>query len=176
MLTQLPVFVLTSAVLAQASRSPTPFDSESFLTLTSLAHADPTATLPIVLGIVTLANVESSRWFMTEEEKERERKVDQWTAEKRARGHLILQPKKYIQSALRVLSLGRIMIGALVPGVSDHVSSLLPISSCRQSVVLYWVTSAAFGLVQTWLFDWWDARRKQRPVAQPPNPTTSSIR
>ena len=118
MLTQLPVFILTSAVLAQASRSPTPFDSESFLTLTSLAHADPTATLPVVLGLVTLANVESSRWFMTEKERERERKVDQWTAEKRAKGHFILQPKKYIQSSLRLLSLGRIIVGALVPGVS----------------------------------------------------------
>jgi mitochondrial inner membrane protein COX18 len=88
------------------------------MTLTSLAHTDPTATLPVVLGIVTLANVESSRWFMTQEEKEREKKVDQWTAEKRSQGHLVLQPKKYIQSALRVLSLGRIIVGSLVPGVS----------------------------------------------------------
>ena len=28
-----------------------------------------------------------------------------------------------------------------------------------QSVVLYWVSSATFGLLQTWLFDYWDRRR-----------------
>ena len=26
---------------------------------------------------------------------------------------------------------------------------------------MYWVTSAAFGLVQTWVLDWWDHRRRR---------------
>jgi inner membrane protein COX18 len=116
-LTQLPVFVLTTAVLARLSQTPTPFDSESFLTLTTLSHADPTMLLPVVLGIVTMANVESSRWSMTEEEREREKKVRQWSSEKRAQGHVIIEPKKHVQSALRLLSVGRIPLGALVPGV-----------------------------------------------------------
>jgi hypothetical protein len=93
------------------------------LTLTTLVHADPTTTLPIILGIVTMANVESSRWFMTEEEVEREKKVEQWSAEKRAQGHTIVQPKKHIQSALRLLSVGRILLGAVVPGVCLSSSS-----------------------------------------------------
>jgi inner membrane protein COX18 len=121
-LTQLPLFVLTSAVLAQLSKSPTPFDSESFLTLTTLAHPDPTAALPVILGIVTLANVESSRWFMSEEEREREKKVNEWNATKRAQGHLIIEPKKHIQSSLRLLSVGRILLGSLVPGVRTFFS------------------------------------------------------
>jgi len=144
-LTQLPIFVLTSAVLARLSQSPTPFDSESFLTLTTLAHADPTMAMPIVLGIVTLANVESSRWLMTDEQKAREAKVNKWNAEKRAQGHTVLEPKKYVQSSLRLLSIGRILLGALMPG----------------GVVLYWVTSASFGLLQTWSFDWWETRKKR---------------
>jgi mitochondrial inner membrane protein COX18 len=114
--------VVTTAVLGRLSQSPTPFDSESFLTLTSLAHPDPTMTLPVVLGIITLVNVESSRWWMTEEEKEREKKVNQWNAEKRAQGHTIIEPKKHVQSVLRLLSVGRILLGALVPGVSPRSS------------------------------------------------------
>jgi inner membrane protein COX18 len=123
-LSQLPVFVLTTAVLAKLSQPPTPFDSESFLTLTTLAHADPTTTFPIVLGIITMANVESSRWMMSEEEQEREKKVNQWSAEKRAQGHRIVEPKKHLQSALRLLSVGRILLGALVPGVRSSFIDL----------------------------------------------------
>ncbi|KAJ7638914.1 hypothetical protein FB45DRAFT_1023658 [Roridomyces roridus] len=37
---------------------------EPFFTLTSLNHPDSTWTIPIILGIVTMANVESNHWFM----------------------------------------------------------------------------------------------------------------
>ena len=73
---QLPVFIGTSWMLSHLSQPPTLFDNESFLTLTSLAHSDPTATLPIVLGLVTLANVESSRWFASAEALQRENRVE----------------------------------------------------------------------------------------------------
>ena len=167
MLTQLPIFVLTSAVLARLSKSPTPFDSESFLTLTTLAHADPTMSMPIVLGIVTMANVESSRWFMTDSQKARETMVNKWNSEKRAQGHMVLEPKKYVQSSLRLMSVGRILLGGLVPGVCSLVccgwsTRLSSFFILPQSVVLYWVTSATFGLLQTWLFDWWETRRQRR--------------
>ncbi|KAM5540458.1 hypothetical protein V8D89_005916 [Ganoderma adspersum] len=148
---QLPLFVGTSMVLTHASAAPTVLDSEAFATLTSLAHSDATATLPILLGIITLANVESSRWFVSAEVLQREQQVAKWTAERRARGEQVLEPGKISQSALRLLSVGRILIAAMVPG----------------SVQLYWVTSATFGLFQSWALDFWDMRRRKQ-VSPPP--------
>jgi hypothetical protein len=123
-LTQLPLFVGSSMFLSRLSQPPTAFDSEAFLTLTSLAHADPTAALPIALGLITLANVESSsfRWFVSAEAKEGEEKEQRRIAEKRAQGHIVLEPRKIVQSGLRLLSVGRILIGAVVPGVSTSFS------------------------------------------------------
>lgn len=54
---------------------------------------------------------------MSAEALERERKVSQWTAEKRANGHTVLEPKKIIQTSMRFFSVGRILIAAMVPGV-----------------------------------------------------------
>lgn len=116
-LTQLPLFVGFSMVLSRASQPPTVFDSESFLTLTSLAHSDPTATLPIVLGLITLANVESTRWFVSAAASERQKKVAQWVAARRAKGEAVIEPRKVIQTSLRVLAVARILIAAVVPGV-----------------------------------------------------------
>lgn len=117
-LTQLPLFVGFSMMLSRISQPPTVFDAESFLTLTSLSHGDPTQTLPIVLGLITLANVESSRWFVSGEALEREKKVEAWTAKRRARGEVVLEPKKIMQTSMRILSVGRILIAIMVPGVS----------------------------------------------------------
>ncbi|KAI0796717.1 60Kd inner membrane protein-domain-containing protein [Abortiporus biennis] len=142
---QLPLFVGFSMMLSRISQAPTVLDSESFLTLTSLAHPDPTLTIPIVIGVITLANVESSRWFMDAAAIEREKKVAEWTAQRRAQGHNVLEPKKIIQSSLRVLAVGRILIAALVPG----------------SIQVYWLTSATFGLLQSWIIDFWEARRRR---------------
>lgn len=179
-LTQLPVFVGCSIVLAHVSQHPTPLDSESFLTLSTLVHPDPTAALPIALGFITLANVESSRWFMTDQQREREVKVQRWKEEKIAKGERVIEPQKIIKSALRLVSVGRILIATMVPGV-ELLSLCCPFSdsSILQSVVLYWVTSATFGLVQTWLFDYWELRRKRRLAAlasssSPPSALASS--
>ncbi|TFY83961.1 hypothetical protein EWM64_g67 [Hericium alpestre] len=122
--TQLPVFVGTSIVLSSICQPPTVFDSESFLTLTSLAHADPTATLPVVLGL-------------------REKQEEKRLAEKRAQGHIVIEPRKVVRTGLRILSIGRILVASMVPG----------------GVVLYWVSSATFGLFQSWVFDWWERQR-----------------
>ena len=37
-------------------------EDESFLTLSCLTNRDPTGALPIILGLITLANVETTRW------------------------------------------------------------------------------------------------------------------
>ncbi|KAI0375584.1 hypothetical protein BV20DRAFT_933052 [Pilatotrama ljubarskyi] len=144
--TQLPLFIGTTMVLSEASRAPTVLDSESFFTLTSLSHADSTLTLPIMLGLITLANVESARWFVSAEVLEREQQVAKWTAERRAKGEQILEPRKIFQTSLRIMSVARILIAAMVPG----------------SIQLYWVTSATFGLFQSWILDYWDMRRRKR--------------
>jgi mitochondrial inner membrane protein COX18 len=127
-LTQLPLFVGSSMFLSRLSQPPTVFDSESFLTLTSLAHTDPTLTLPIALGLITLANVESStslRWFISDAAKERDELERKRIAEKRAQGLIVLQPRNILQSALRLLSVGRILIAAVVPGVRTCFSWVL---------------------------------------------------
>lgn len=117
-ITQVPLFMGFSIVLNRLSQAPTPFDSESFLMLSTLAHADPTATLPIALGLITLANVESSRWFMTDAQRERQEKVQKWKEDRIARGETVIEPQKIIKSALRLISVGRIVVATMVPGVS----------------------------------------------------------
>ena len=117
-LTQLPLFVGLSMTFGRASVPPTVLDSESFLSITSLSHGDPTGTFPILLGVLTFANVDASRWFMTPEARLREQRAAEWTAKRRANGETVLEPKKIFQTTLRIAALGRILIAALVPGVS----------------------------------------------------------
>lgn len=106
-------------VLGRLSLDPTPFDSESFLTLITLAHPDPTMTLPIILGVLTMANVESSNWVMNAAEREREQQIAERNAKRIAEsGQPQFQPKTLIKSGLRLLSVGRIIIAAITPGVS----------------------------------------------------------
>ncbi|EIN10436.1 hypothetical protein PUNSTDRAFT_132531 [Punctularia strigosozonata HHB-11173 SS5] len=154
-ITQIPIFVGLSVVFNRACQRPTPLDSESFGTLTSLVHTDPTMTFPIILGLLTLANVESAKWNLSPERREREAKVEKWVAEKREKGEMVVRPANAIRTGLRLVSVARIIVGALVPG----------------GVLVCWVTSAAFGLVQTWGFDWWERRRRLRLL---PTSTTSS--
>ena len=87
---------------------------------------DPLASgvLPIALGMITLANVESSRWFVSAAVREREDAEEKRVAEQRAQGRIVLEPRKIVQSGLRFLSVGRILIGAVVPGVRAPLPSL----------------------------------------------------
>ena len=116
-LTQLPVFVFSSLVFSRLTQPPSVLDSETFLTLTSLVNPDPTATIPILIGMITFANVESAKWFISAAQKGRQEKVEKWNAGKRAQGHTVVEPKKIVQNVLRVMSVGRILIAAVVPGV-----------------------------------------------------------
>lgn len=123
-MSQLPLFVSTSMVLSHLSQTPTPFDSESFLTLNNLSNVDPTTALPIVLGFLTLANVESSGWFMTEAQLERKALADAKYIKKVEEGGSPLELNRVIKTGLRVASVGRVIIAAMVPGVRYlHLSS-----------------------------------------------------
>jgi len=127
-LSQLPFFVGFTIVLNQLSQTPTPFDSESFLTLTSLAHPDPTMTLPIVLGFLTMANVESGSWIMNAAEREQQRLSEVEEAKRIAAGGKIrIQPRKIIKTGLRGLSIIRIVVAALTPGVRSLIYTGIPI-------------------------------------------------
>lgn len=109
-------------VLNRLSQDPTPFDSESFLTLTSLAHPDPTMTLPVLLGFLTMANVESGNWVMNAAEREQQRAIEAEEAKRVASGGKVrIQPGKIIKFGLRALSIIRIIVAALTPGVSFSV-------------------------------------------------------
>lgn len=109
---QAPPFILLSLTLIRASTDPTPLDSESFMTLTTLAHPDSTMMIPILVGLVTVANVESSVLLRRRPEshsvsgKEQTRRI-----------------AYYLQSALKQILLGisvlRIPITMLQPGVSE---------------------------------------------------------
>ncbi|KAF8165260.1 60Kd inner membrane protein-domain-containing protein [Crassisporium funariophilum] len=156
-LSQIPVFIGFSIILGRLSVDPTPFDAESFLTLSTLAHPDPTMTLPVVLGFLTMANVESGNWVMNAAEREQVRKTEEQEAKRVADGGKPrIHPGKVLKTVLRGLSIFRIVIAAMTPG----------------SVTLYWVTSAAFGLVQTWTMEWMDSRRRRNRIT-PPKPSVA---
>ncbi|KAF9268070.1 hypothetical protein L218DRAFT_954458 [Marasmius fiardii PR-910] len=146
-LAQMPVFVVMTVMFARLSVDPTSsFDSESFLTLTTLNHPDPTMTLPVVLGLLSMANVDSASWafnsYEVQLQRDLEEKKKRLAAEQGARH---IEPKKIVRSTMRVLSVARIGLGAIAPG----------------AVTLYWVTSAAFGLIQSWVLASRDVRRKR---------------
>ncbi|KAF9055410.1 hypothetical protein BDZ89DRAFT_938575 [Hymenopellis radicata] len=136
---QLAVFLPSSWFLAHLATDPfSSFDSESFMSLTRLSSEDESLGFPIALGLVTMANVESSTWFMTADEREALRVQE---AKRQEKGEFTLPVGKVIKFALRGVSVVRIIIASQVSG----------------AVVIYWVTSAVFGLFQTW---WMEYRRR----------------
>ena len=166
---QIPLFVASTVFFSHLAQRPTPLDDEAFWTLTSMARPDATATIPVTLGLVTLANVETAQWFVGEEKRERERVAKEASDRKdrqilESEGTLKLKPRNIIQGGLRVFSVARIIIGTMVNGVSLELrrSNECLLRECIQSVLVYWLSSATFGLVQTWAFNWWYSRKTAR--------------
>jgi inner membrane protein COX18 len=137
-LSQLPFFFITTIALGRLSLDPTPFDSESFLTLTTLAHPDPTLTLPIVLGILTMANVESGNWVMNAAEREQTRLIEARNAKRIAEGGKPnIEPRKILRTVLRSLSVGRIILASITPGVaSPSINNSRELTVCRASLFI----------------------------------------
>lgn len=89
------------------------------MTLTTLAHPDPTMTFPILLGVITMANVESSNWVMNAAERERSREIEEKNDIIRAQGgQTTVKPKNFLKPSMRILSILRILVAATTPGVS----------------------------------------------------------
>jgi len=68
-----------------------------------------------------MANVESSIWVMTAAERERAQKIQEMNEKKNAelgKGARIILPQKIIKTTLRFMSVARIIVAAVTPGVS----------------------------------------------------------
>jgi inner membrane protein COX18 len=120
-LSQLPLFVLSTAVVYRMCQVPTPLDSESFLSLTSLSHVDPTGSIPIALGMLTFINVDSSSWFASAEKLQRDEIAQEKRMEQRQQGNVVALDSGRFKGFLRLTSVGRIVMGMIVPGVSGNV-------------------------------------------------------
>jgi mitochondrial inner membrane protein COX18 len=120
LVSQIPIFMLFSATLLHAANEPgSVLRNEEFLTLRSLAHSDPTVALPIALGLISFASIETSKWFTTAEQS---RKFVEMRKTQSAHGKNLLQPMKYTKGIVRTLSVGRIVLAAMAPGVSFTLS------------------------------------------------------
>ena len=83
-------------------------------------------TLPVVLGFLSMANVESGNWVLNAAEREQQRE-SQAAEQKRIAegGEQRIRPGQHIKSALRGLSILRIIFAAVAPGVSICFYNLL---------------------------------------------------
>lgn len=76
-------------------------------------------TLPVLLGFLTMANLESGNWVMNAAEREQQRAVEAEEAKRVASGGKVrISPGKIIKTGLRALSIIRIIVAALTPGVN----------------------------------------------------------
>ncbi|KAK0230908.1 60Kd inner membrane protein-domain-containing protein [Armillaria fumosa] len=148
---QMAVFFPMSIFFGGVAADPfSGFDAESFMTLASLSRPDETLTIPILVGLITMANVESSTWFMTATEKQAVAQREQRRKDAAAKGVHHITPANGIKQALRVVSVLRIVFAAQVSG----------------AIALYWATSSLCGLFQTWFME---SLRRRKLGPSPPN-------
>jgi len=79
-------------------------------------------TLPVILGLLTLANVESGNWVLNAVEREQVRRAEQEERKKPiieslGGGKFKLRPRRILKPTLRGFSIARIIISATTPGV-----------------------------------------------------------
>lgn len=120
-LTQLPIFFGLSAFFARLSYAPYAdlLDTEAVFTLSSITHADPTATIPILLGFITLANTESAHWFMPDRVKAADERDRKRVAEAVARKEFAVPAlNRLMRPAMRIGAIVRIVVAMVAPGVS----------------------------------------------------------
>ncbi|QRV72416.1 inner membrane protein, 60 kDa [Ceratobasidium sp. AG-Ba] len=127
-----------------------PLATESFLTLPSLAHTDPTGMLPIAVGLLMFSNVELGR------------------LSRPAKRQMEPAPSNDNSGETSPTELPRMssMVSALENGLRGV--SILFIWIAMQSpgaVVLYWLTSAAYTLAERLYFINF-GNREPKPVDQ----------
>lgn len=122
------MFVLLSSTFLYISNEPgSVFRDEAVFSLQSLAHPDATAAIPVMTGLVSLATTETSHLFLKQEKphprEDSVKSLNQSTGERR----IAINPTQYIKSVIRILSLGRVILTFMMPGVSVEPSSLIAI-------------------------------------------------
>ena len=120
--TRLPVFVISSLAFTRSTRPPSVLDSETFLTLTLLVNPDSTATIPILICMITFANAEPVKWFISDAQRNRQEKVEERNTVKRVHEDTVIESKKVVQNPLRVMSVEKVLVAAVEPGVCVHPS------------------------------------------------------
>ena len=74
-------------------------------------------SLPVILGLLTMANVESDNWVLNAAEREQLRKADQERRKRLLESGKRLDLGKALKTSLRGLSIVRIIVAATAPGV-----------------------------------------------------------
>lgn len=124
--------------------------------------------LPIALGFLTMAQIESGNWFLKATERTYTRNPD---------GTEVVKEEPFVlrKTVLRLLSVARIIVAAVSPGVrNNYLKMWSQVNVFFQAVALYWVSSATFALFQTWVMHYIDLRRSKRalPASSPKQQTT----
>ncbi|KAG8742576.1 DNA-directed DNA polymerase epsilon, subunit B [Ceratobasidium sp. 414] len=134
-----PLFILATASFRQAALMHTapmnPLALESFLTLPSLAHVDPTGVLPIAVGLLMFSNVELGRLSRPTKQVKpapSDGSRETPTTELPRMSSLVTA----LENGLRGASILFIWVAMQAPG----------------AVVLYWLTSASYTLIERLFF------------------------
>ncbi|GJJ07405.1 hypothetical protein Clacol_001607 [Clathrus columnatus] len=113
---QLPMFVLLSSTFLYISNEPgSVFKNEAIFSLQSLSHPDPTAAIPVMTGLISLATTETSHWFTNHGKEDVPKLSVNNNNEER---QITVRPTRYIKSVIRVLALGRVILTFLMPAAS----------------------------------------------------------
>ncbi|KIY49294.1 hypothetical protein FISHEDRAFT_26568, partial [Fistulina hepatica ATCC 64428] len=156
---QLPVFAFTSVMLTRLSTAESPFATESLGSLSeatgmlaSLAAPDASMILPVLVGMLTMANIETSTWVMNAAEREHERKLKVYNTRKRQlAGEHAVSLRDLIKPTLRCWSVLRMALAALAPG----------------SVVVYWAAHTVLVLLQNFILSRSNVQiRRQQPLPE----------
>ncbi|KAG8720308.1 hypothetical protein FRC08_000604 [Ceratobasidium sp. 394] len=159
-----PLFILATASFRQAALMHTapmnPLALESFLTLPSLAHTDPTGVLPITIGLLMFSNVELGRLSRPTKQLKPTPSNDSGgtsTTELPRMSSLVTA----LENGLRGASILFIWVAMQAPG----------------AVVLYWLTSASYTLVERLFFINYGKREPKpldHPIVQPTSSTAGA--
>ena len=115
---QLPLFVVLSMIFQTACIPPSPLEMESVFTFDSLTQPDSTATMPIVVGLLSLANVDTSKWLVGGKTAQNKLSKDELETQKQDKDGVIkIRPQQMVKGILRLLSVARILVAMSFPGV-----------------------------------------------------------
>ncbi|KAF8593243.1 hypothetical protein BDV93DRAFT_529957 [Ceratobasidium sp. AG-I] len=154
-----PLFILATASFRHAALMstipPNPLGSEAFLTLPSLAQVDPTGVLPIAVGLMMFSNIELGRLSRPA----RPPKPTPTSATEEATPTELPKMSSLVtalENGLRGASILFIWVAMQSPG----------------AVVLYWLTSASYTLVERLFFINWGGNKT---TGSPPAQTTPPV-